>query len=342
MTWKPPSDEELREGGPPVEFDNSGLVDSERCKLYYYWTLRGYTWETKPNYFSWGTAWHECLRHWYLSGVPFREASPEERQEAGLEALVKGLSVWQMSGSEEDSIHNMEKMRKLFTKYINYYRREPWETIPRGDEAGWLWPLAGTPYYLGGKVDEYVKWKDYGFGVIEHKTEGGYLTKNYVESWQFSTQVTQYAWYMEQLHPGESFGVIINAATKQMPGPRSNWTTNQFERVLEQRSPLELDKFIEDTVWRIGTIEICWDRWYWPRTSHKGFCTGMPGISSCPFRQPCKACAQGADFRTLDLTTFLGISLREERWEPWVHKEANDDESEGRASEDRSAKESAA
>uniref|UniRef100_A0A6M3XZE9 PD-(D/E)XK endonuclease-like domain-containing protein n=1 Tax=viral metagenome TaxID=1070528 RepID=A0A6M3XZE9_9ZZZZ len=316
--WHPPTDAELQAAGPPNEWDNSLRIESALCKLRYYWTLRGFTWETKPPYFSWGTAWHETLRVWHNSGVSFRQSTPAERQSAALDAIVAGLRFWQASGAVEDSVHNGERLRELFTRYINAYVREPWELVPGGDEAGWIWPLAGTPYFLGGMVDGYIRWDAYGFGILENKSEGGYLTKNFCESWQYSTQITQYAWYIEQLHPGETFGVLVNAATKQLY--KSTWTTKQFERMLEQRSAIEFDRFIEDLLFDIALVELCWDRWHFPTTCQKDICTGRPGISACPFRQPCKAVREGADFRRLDLTTFLGIGLRKEPWEPWLRE----------------------
>ena len=168
----------------------------------------------------------------------------------------------------------------------------------------------------GGSLDAYLEWPGYGLLVLENKTTGSYLTDNYIDSWSFSSQVTQYIWYLTQLQGKEIFGCLMNMACKRIPKKKT--PDALFARDLQKRSPFQLEEFEEEVFAQIKDIEKEWNRWLWPRTRNHVECAGGIGKSPCLFRPLCKAQTKPWDLE--DPTSFEGIVWREGPWEPWKRK----------------------
>ena len=309
------TDTELRSAPFPDTFDNTMRVMAATCPRKFYWFLRGYDYSETPAYFTWGKAWHEILRIWY-SSTEDHDGDPNSPEfwNTVAKAVAAGQEMWDSEGGIDYRLNNRAALLAIFKAYVEQYPREPWKMVAEGDERGWVWPVEGTPYYLAGSIDLYVEWPGYGFMPLENKSAGGYLSDSYVQQWDFSTQVSGYTWYATQLHGEDCFGTLVNMATKNIPGPRANWTTARFQRSLQRRSPFQLEEYIEDFLWDIENLQRCWDQWRWPKTSDVVNCAGGTGKAPCLFRPLCNL---DQHFTQTDPLMFRGISLREEEWKPW-------------------------
>lgn len=305
------TNEELRAQGPPEVVDNTMRSVVRDCWRKGYWFFRGADYATTPAYFIFGQAWQLMLVEWYNHQDEMKERrDPAFREEVLNSCLQVGTKHWEESGTIGVRNDTLDNLHLLFRHYVANFPHDPFKVI--GSESGWEWPIKGTPYSLGGSLDQYIEWKPYGTLVMENKTTGTYLTDSYIEQWSFSNQVSQYIWYLTQLKGKEVFGCLMNLATKNIPKKKA--PDNLFARNLERRSLFQLEKFIEEILLDIKDIEREWDRWVWPKASNPINCAGGIGRSPCLFRPLCKV---DADPWNIDPTQFEGIVWREEKWEPW-------------------------
>lgn len=304
------TDKEMREADPPSTFDNTLLTTWASCPRKFYWFWRGLDYAFVPPYFVFGRVWQIVLDAWY-SKQTSPEMSPSEIYSWGLEALEVGRAAWDEDGVEGAGVNTWENLELLFKYYIGTYPTEPFKVI--GTEAGWEWPLVGTPYFLGGSLDGYLEWPGLGLLVLENKTSGVYLSDNYIDGWSFSSQISQYIWYLTQLHAEEVFGCYMNMACKRIPKKKE--PEDLFARDLQKRSPFQLEEFVDEVILQIKDIEREWDRWIWSKARNQIECVGGIGKSPCLFRPLCKAQAKPGELE--DPTSFEGITWREGPWAPW-------------------------
>jgi len=312
-------DDELRAAGPPKNFDNTLGATYCECPRKWYWWKRGFNYQSRPSYFSWGSAWGIMQGFWYSSKGPYSAAGSSDFLEAQAVAQNLGKAYWLDSGSVEKPPNDtLDNLLSLFEAYTETYENEPFELVPGGAEKGWLWPLEGTPYFLGGAIDQYIKWESFGTLVKEDKTLGGYLTDNYIRQWAFANQVTGYIWYVNKVLGEECFGCLMNMASKTPRGPKSTAKTPRFARVLEKRTEEQLKEFEIDWLHRIHRIEDSYSNWYWPKSMNPINCTGGVGKSPCLY-QP--LCLSPMHFTELDPLQFPGIVEDNTPWEPWYWKD---------------------
>jgi hypothetical protein len=311
----------IRQTEFPLRYDNTLRTLFHSCRRkFYWWKIRKIDYSVKPAYFSWGTAWHEAKGAWYLSqsAQPTLEPfSPEWELEAA-KALHKGLQSWDNSGAIGAKYDTRENLIRLFSKYVKQYPREPWHLVRGGAELGWLWPLASqggqpSPYFLGGSLDGYIEWDGYGMMPLEEKTTGIWLSDFYMMQWRFSSQITQYIWYLSNLLGTEAVhGALINMATKQEV--KGSGTTPQFGRTIETRSEEDLLEFERDWWEDIHAIERAWDRWHFPKTTDTVNCVGGIGKVACQYRG---FCLSGLPTDLIEPSSFPNLCYRKEDWNPW-------------------------
>jgi hypothetical protein len=303
-------DEELRESPFPTTWDNTMRATAGTCKRKFYWFLRGYDYAGRPPYFTWGSAFQEILVEWYLSKEP-----PDVAIE---QALNKGLAFYDKEiGEAEPNVDNSRNnLTHIWINYVSEHPAEPWEMIPGGAEAGWVWPIEGTDYFMGGSLDGRIDWPPYGALVLETKTTSEYLSDAFCARWSFSGQVTGYIWYLTQVLGDEVYGCLMNLVTKKKPGPKSKWTTPRTARPLVRKSPEQLREFREEFLWDVEEVRECWANWFWPKTSDPTNCTGGAGKAPCLFKNVCLV--DKMDYRKLDAEQHRGIKLRKGPWEPWL------------------------
>ena len=316
-------DVELREGIPSKgkfeevlgTWDATLLSMTWKCPRSLYWFLRrvDYNGEAKPPYFVWGSAFQEILTKWYE--LP-SEQRLDDTENAIEKALHAGLTLWDLEGMDSPPNDTRAGLIKIFEAYVDFYPSEPWSLVKDGGELGWVWPLVNTPYMLGGSLDGYINWPGYGKLILENKTSGQYLSDSYVSQWAFSTQITNYIWYLTQLHQKKSFGCLVNMITKNVPGPKAKWKTPRFVRSLETRSDIALNRFEEQVRYTIEKAKQFWENWYWPKTFDHVNCSGGPGISACKMKRLCLL--DEPHYTELDPPAMFDyLKYRDTAWKPW-------------------------
>lgn len=302
----------------PLTWDNSMRTTFKTCPRKFYFFMQGFDYASRPSYFIWGEAWHEILRKWHsFEKLDPSDASYWENVERSIQA---GFSVWDAEAPEEKGDNRRESLATIFRAYVQTYSVEPWTLVELGAETGWEWPIKGTPYYLGGSLDARIEWESYGTLPREDKSDGNYLSDGVVTQWYHSPQIKNYVWYENQITGGDS--CLVNIATKKIPGPRSQWTTPRFYRIVARFSQSDLEEHLEDTLFDIEQARsLHWENEYWPKTSDPKNCVGGTGKAPCLFKDFCTARVGKNTWKTEDLTRFsIHIKRREEAWEPWKRK----------------------
>lgn len=324
MTFEILSERELRSQGPPRTYDNTLRTTNKQCpRKFYWWKIRGVDYLIRPIYFTWGTCWHQIKGHWYMSeGIHAEPYSDEWKRDATMSLLV-GLNTWDNSGAvetEDRPSDTRANLQALWKAWLKVYPILPWTLVKGGAEMGWRWPLPlrggqASRYFLGGSMDGYIHWEDFGQLVLEEKTTGLWLSDFYLLQWAFSSQITGYIWYLNQLLGTEgTFGALLNIATKAVPKHGFVGKTSQFETKMETRTDEQLREF--ETDWRrdIEDIEQSYDRWHWPKTTDTINCTGGIGKSPCPYKG---ICLSGVPKGLVDPLAFPNLTYRRQAWEPW-------------------------
>lgn len=311
------TNDELEESEFPKIWDNTmRTTGTPSCVRKLYWFLRGYDYADTPNFFAWGRAWHEMQRIWHTAPAEAKATEADALFVAG-EAIAAGQNLWDEEGAEDSGNTRRSSLETIFDAYVEEFPSEPWKVVEGGDERGWVWPIEGTPYFLAGAIDLYIDWPGYKIIPLENKTSGSYLGDSYISQWTFSTQISQYIWGASQTRGEKVFGCLVNMATKNIPGPKSNWKTPRFVRSLETRSDYQLKEFIQTILWDIEYFKECWNNWFFPKTSDQVNCSGGVGKSPCLFKPVCLVDAPPEE---VDPLNFHGITLRKEAWEPWKRK----------------------
>jgi len=311
-------DHELRRMEPPLTWDHTMRSTRKQCirKLYFFLRRFDYDSQNTPSYFVYGRAFGAGLRKWY--DTPYAAAETQEGQRRAAVAVADALSLWDSEGATDTKLDTRDNLKRKLLRYFERWPKEPWSVVPAGAEAGWQWPLPGTSFFLGGSMDAYIEWPGYGFLPREDKTTGTYLSPSYMGQWHFSQQVMQYVWYLNQLRGGQDvYGALLNAATKNFPGPRSKWNHPEFDRTIIKKEPWDLEEFEEDVTYEITEfMNAQWSDWYWPKTGRINpiNCTGGIGKAPCLFRG---ICASPLRPEEVDPKRFVGIVERETVWEPW-------------------------
>ena len=302
---------ELREQDPPLKYDNTLGSSYESCPRRFYFQRRGFTYRGKPSYFAFGSAWGIFQGIWHSSEGPHSDPGSKEWELSFALALSEALEYWDLSGAEDIRNDSRGNLQALILRYVENYSHEPWKMVKEGAERGWLWPLEGSPYFLGGSIDGQLYWEGLGSLFKEDKTTGVYLNDQYIRQWNFANQVTGYIWYGRKLYGEEFFGVLMDMASKQITKAGK---TPLFGRVLETRSEDKLREFEADWLHRIHRIEDSWNRWHWPKAMNPIECTGGLGRSQCLFQ---RVCLSDMHFSEVNPLQFDNIVLDETPWEPW-------------------------
>jgi hypothetical protein len=293
----------------PVTWDNSMRSLGKSCARKLYFFLKGYETKSSKSYFVWGSAWHKIMDMWY------KYAGLNEETKF-ITSLKQGLDYYDDNiGEQEPSrTDTRDNLITAFRYYVERYEADPFKLIEGASEQGFQWPLQGTDYFYAGSMDGYIEWNPYGFLVLEHKTTSEYLSDGFIGQWEFSPQVTGYHWYLSKLHE-DTYGVLVNMITKQIPSAKSNWTTPRVHRVLIRKTEDQLIEFEYDVVQDIYLFKRFYETEYWPKTTNPRNCVGGPGKSACPFK---RICSTPVDFKNVDLSIYDHLRIREEAWRPWL------------------------
>lgn len=311
-------DHELREQGPPEDFDNTILAQEPSCPRRLYWFLRGATHRFVPAYFTYGKAMGVVLNTWHLTQD--LESNPMER--AAL-ALQKGEEEWQKDSPIEDKANSWSNLEETFMLYVqNYGPVEPWTMNLGKGELGFRFPIPGTMINYAGAIDAPILWNPYGELFREDKTIGAYITDSYVQQSDYSTQVSGYAWAYTLLRGEIPFGAYMNILSKA----HRKEPEKRFQRYLTKRSDWELDKFMTETILLADRIRSRWNpgQWFWPMLGKRDpiNCTGGMGRSACLYKRLCLIEAEPWEFE--DSYNFSEEFDWRDRWAPWEREGSNE------------------
>ena len=316
------SDREFYQKGFPLTWDNTMRVSFSECPRKWYWFMRGLDYSFTPIYFTWGRAWHAIMLTWHSFKQPDDPMS-SEYDEQKLLALQAGFDVWDSeTDGPGDGINSRARLQQVFEGYLEVFPYDPFRIIELGGEAGWTYPIhhpeSGEPtkYMNAGSLDGIIDWPGYGILVLENKSTSVYLADNYIQQWDFSPQVKNYNWYYKMIS-GESNGTLVNMVTKNVPGPRSNWSTERATRTIIKHSANELAQHEAKIYYDIMRAKFHWKRWFWPLTDNPINCVGGIGKSPCLFKDLCRI---PGDYRDIDLSIYKNISPRKGDWTPWARQ----------------------
>lgn len=320
------SERELRLIGPPKKFDNTLRTTFKQCaRKFYWWKIRKVDYLIRPSYFSWGSAWHETKGSWITSpGIKAEPLSPEWKESATMAILV-GLNFWDNSGATETELETRANLIRLWKDSIRAYPQEEYSVIKGGAEVGWLWPLPlrggqSSSYFLAGSMDGVIHWEGFGYLPLEIKTTGMWISDWYLLQWNFSSQITGYIWYVQQLLGTETvYGAYLDISTKQNVAAAKASTTPQFSRPMQTRTEDELREFENDWRMDIELIERAYDKWHFPKTTDTVNCTGGIGKSRCLYAG---FCLSGIRKGLIDPMSFPNTCYRKEEWTPWERSPA--------------------
>lgn len=301
-------DQELRAGGPPLNFDNTMIATYCKCERSLYWFLRRVDTKVTKPYFVFGQAYGIGINTWHdLQGK-------EDFEPRVAKAILDAENHWDSCNTEGSKNDTRENLSFLIRHYCEQYQApEAWEVIQ--SEVGFLFPIQGTPYSYGGALDCYINWPGYGIALREDKTTGAYITDSYIKSWDHQSQITGYLWALWQLTGEEPFGALMNISSKR----KRKEVNLQFQRDLQTRSEWKLQNFMQETVLIIEDIQREWDRWSWLKRGERDnvLCTGGAGKSPCPYRRLCLRDQDPweKEFQEEELEA-QGFIIREP-WTPW-------------------------
>jgi len=311
------TDEEMRKERFPQTWDNT--MGTQGCPRKFYWFWRGIDYKVRPAYFTFGQAWQEGIEAWYV----YQDLRFEARTQAMLTAIY---DCWNNSGSIESGVNTIDNLTHLAMWYAVEYDRELWNPVLLGDkmELGFKFPLSGTDCVLAGALDGYIQWEGYGALILENKTTGTYLNDNYINGWDFSSQVTQYIWALNQiLGDEEVFGCLMNMASKRITQKaKTAWSTHGmvpdgiFGRSLQKRDEFQLEKFEEQWRWVIREYQRYWDNWFWPMTKDHIQCVGGIGKSPCLYKPLCLQPQEPWEIED-PLSVSHDFAPRKNVWTPW-------------------------
>ena len=315
------SESTLRKAGPPRILDNTMRTTFKQCMRKFYWSLiRKVDYLVRPSYFSWGSAWHDMKGSWLTSKGIKEEPYSEQWKHDATMALLIGLNTWDNSGSMDVKLDTRANLERLWKITVKSYPNELFSVIKGGAEVGWVWPLPlrggqASYYFLGGSMDAIIYWEGFGYMPLEVKTTGIWLSDSFLLQWSFSSQITQYIWYVNQLLGSEQvYGAYLDITTKQNPAAAKAATTPQFSRPMQTRTEDDLKEFENDWRMDLELLERAYDKWHFPKTVDIINCTGGVGKSACPYKG---FCLSGLKKGEIDPLVFPNLTYRKEMWEPW-------------------------
>jgi len=302
--------EQILDLGPPTILDNSMRVTACDCWLKHSFERRGYTYSSKPQYFTFGSAWGNALNIWY--SPEYSSLPPQDRTTRALEVAHTTFSDNPpLPEFPPDPINNFQNLKNKFSDYVSNYPTEPWEVIT--PELGWIYPFElRIKYSLAGALDGYIRWSPYGYLELENKTTGMYLSDYFLATYRYSSQITGYSWYGHKIHGPEHAGTLINVITKKPPTKTGK--SPQFARLIETRTPQEYQRFEKDWLHFILSMEQVYASGHFPQTTNPINCVGGIGRSPCLFKN---LCASGLDLNKINPLNYPNITIRKERFEPW-------------------------
>ena len=257
-------------------WDATSLSEAQTClHKYYLGMVRGLQPKEKSVHLIFGGIYASCLEHFYkhrASGVEYEDA---------LRLVVREAmeSSWDKETNSPVHFDDVKKTRpNLLRTIIWYLEQYAHETedglqtyhLQSGEpavELSFRLELSDEIVYCG-HLDRVVTMGD-DLYVMDQKTTGGTVSNYYFHQFDYSLQMTGYAFAGKAILHSPVRGVIIDAAQIAVH-------STQFARGITTRTPDQIEDWLQDIQ---HTIESAWraaDSGHWPRNYG-----GCPFLSLC-------------------------------------------------------------
>lgn len=273
-----------------IAWDSTSLGLFKECPEKYRLSMRQ-GWESKrtPLPLTFGILYHSSLEHYYK-----QRAGGQTHAAAAKDTLAHMLE-WTGERSAEppgrfipwdsgDTKRSRETLIRSVLWYLDKFQDDPAETIILQDgspavelsfrmELPLLAPT-GENYLLCGHIDRLVKFADQVW-VMDHKTTAGALNERYYAGFTPDNQMSLYSLASQVVYQQPARGVIID-------GAQIGVTFTRFGRGFANRTPDQLQEWLQETMDWIKLAEFFAEHGRWPRNDKS--CHHYAG---CAFREVC-------------------------------------------------------
>jgi len=301
-------------------WDSTSLSYLKTCpRLYQYIMIEGWAGRDESIHLRFGIEYHQALQDYDTSranGVKHEDAIHDT-----IRALHSRVWDWIPDRtSRAGKYKNRESIVGLVVDYLDHFANDPATTfiLDSGQPAVELsfrfeldWgPQAaitsdlrdnGQPYLLSGHLDRVVDYQG-GLYVMDRKTSLSTLSGHWMKQWTPSNQMTLYSYAGQLVLKSPIKGVIIDAAQVLLEKP------NAFMRGFANRTPDQLDEWVQDLRYWLALAESYATQNYWPQND-----TACQKFGGCMFQE---VCSRSPQVRESYLNAMFTKQSPEERWNP--------------------------
>jgi hypothetical protein len=292
-------------------WDSTSLGLFKECPTKYFQTIiEGWEASQRSPHLTFGTLLHTGVEiytklmakgEWHDSAL---KQTIDQIIQLSVERDPEGNAHWWHS---DDSVKGPRSLLRTLVWYIEHWRHDPAETVTLSDgspavELSFQMELPdligpdGEPYILCGHMDRIVEFAGQRW-VTDIKTSKAALSSNYFDRYKPDNQMSLYTLAAKVIFDQPVQGVMIDAAQIAV-------NFSRFQRGFTQRSPAELEEWLEDTYWHIKLAEKMALEQRWPMNDKS---CGLYG--GCPFRE---ICAKGPSLRP----QWLRSHFKPKVWDP--------------------------
>lgn len=302
-----------------IAWDSTSLGELKLCPTRYkYVIIDGYEPSGVNVHLRFGIefgAATEVLDRALVAGANHETAAKEAVQYALTSTWDEALGRPWVSG---DEVKNRETLIRAVIDYADNFRDDALKTIqlPDGSAAAELSfnfaipgmePAAtGEIFVFCGYLDRPATWQDRPW-ITDRKTTAHALNRAYFARYSPDNQISLYSLAGRIIFSSEIGGVIIDAT-------RITKTGTEFARGIVERTPAQLDEWLEDAKFYIGLAELYAERGFWPMNDKACGSTYLDPKTGelsygCPFRP---VCSSDPSIRA----ELLRLNYRRRVWDP--------------------------
>lgn len=317
-------------------WDSTSLELFKRCpRLYYYVMICGYEPPGENIHLRFGIEYHQAL-HDYETYKAEHDLNHDEAVCATVHDLLIRCKDWDPNphtASEEKK--SKKNLVRTVVWYLDQFKDDPAKTVMLDNGKPALevsfrfqldfgpssqyrqvherdWDAAdeaethnaqAQPYLLCGHLDRIVRFQGDIF-VMDRKTAGSALTQYYFNQYHPHNQMSLYTLAGKVVLETPVRGVIIDGAFIF-----DNWTeASPFQRGVTYRTQDQIDEWLVDLSWYLGTAEACATQERWPMND-----TSCDKYGGCKFRDICN---KSPHVREKYLASNFKQLAKEDRWNP--------------------------
>lgn len=266
-------------------WDSTSMGELKLCpRRYQYRILEGWTPKTQSVHLTFGIAFHSALETYdraLASGAPKVEAT-----RVAVRKVLKDTwdPVLKRPWMSQDKYKNRETLLRTVVWYLENFSEDSIETVVLADgkpavELHFNIPLPREtpedgPFVLVGYLDKIGKLAGQTF-IIDRKTTKHTLSSDYFRQYSPDNQFSTYIFAGSVGFGQQISGLIVDVAQVLIEGSR-------FQREIINRTPGEIDEWIEDFNYWLSMAEFFAEKQHWPMNDKNCHTYG-----GCPFREVC-------------------------------------------------------